>query len=127
MKTTKTTVLALALSIAAAACANQQQQEAPAAKSPEQKAWDLIRDGALLIDVRTQPEFDAGHLEGALRIGHEQIDDLGSAIGADKDRAVVLYCRSGRRSGLAQKALQQRGFTNVVNGGGYEALLRTQP
>ncbi|MEW6753229.1 MAG: rhodanese-like domain-containing protein [Candidatus Latescibacterota bacterium] len=90
-------------------------------------AWQEIRQGALLIDVRTAAEFAQGHLDGAVNIPHEQIGDGVVRLGADKDRRVVLYCRSGRRSGLAHKTLWDLGYRHVLNAGGYEDLKATRP
>ncbi len=92
------------------------------AGDPTGSAWEAIRGGALVIDVRTEEEFKAGHLDGALNIPHERTDALVEAIGEDKGRSVVVYCRTGRRSGLALDGLLARGYTNVVNGGGFTAL-----
>lgn len=78
---------------------------------------------AMVIDVRTAAEFDAGHLAGALHIPYEQVDALVAAIGPDQSRSVVLYCRTGRRSGIALQSLMQAGYTNVVNAGGYRDLI----
>jgi phage shock protein E len=93
---------------------------------PEQ-AWKLIEEGALLIDVRTDGEFNAGHLPDARHIPYEQVDRLKAAIGEDKGRSVVVYCRSGRRSGIAKKSLVEAGYTNIVNGGAYSRLSSAQP
>ena len=91
---------------------------------PPADAWTAIRAGALLVDVRTQAEYDQGHLEGALLIPYDQVASRASELGDDKSRAVVLYCRSGNRSSQAKKALEGLGFTNVMNAGGYERLKR---
>ncbi len=84
---------------------------------------DLIRsDSRVLIDVRTPGEFADGHLAGATRIAYE---DIGAQIGAlvpDKDTPIVLYCRSGRRSGIARQTLLDLGYRQVINAGGFEQL-----
>jgi len=90
-------------------------------------AWTLIDDGALLIDVRSEAEYIDGHLEGALHIPYQNTDDLAQAIGDDKDRAVVMYCGSGRRVGLAIEALERLGYTNLHNATGLEAMQATRP
>ncbi len=97
--------------------------------SPEQarQAWPMIENGVLLIDVRTKEEFDAGHIEGALNIPYEDTNALMNAIGADKQRPVVVYCRSGNRSGKSKKALDANGYTHIFNATGYEALKATKP
>ena len=91
------------------------------------QAWPMIEQGALVIDVRTTEEFEQGHVEGALNIPYQEIDKLMSAIGTDKTRPVVVYCRSGNRSGKAKVVLETKGYTNVFNATGYEALKETKP
>lgn len=91
------------------------------------QAWPLIQSGALLIDVRTKEEFDAGHLEGAVNIPWEDTAALKQAIGDDKQRQVVLYCRSGNRSGKSIAMLEAEGYTRLHNGTGLEALQATKP
>ncbi|MVW77159.1 rhodanese-like domain-containing protein [Pseudomonas xionganensis] len=76
----------------------------------------------LLIDVRTAEEFAAGALPGATRIGHEQIAEQIASLAPDKHQLIILYCRSGRRSGLAEQRLRELGYSNLINAGGYEAL-----
>ena len=91
------------------------------------QAWPMIEQGALLIDVRTTEEFEQGHVEGALNIPYQEIDKLMSAIGTDKTRPVVVYCRSGNRSGKAKVVLETKGYTNIFNATGYGALKETKP
>lgn len=74
------------------------------------------------IDVRSAEEFQAGHLEGAVNIVHTDIAAKIATVTQDKNADIQLYCRSGRRSGLAAAELKKLGFTNVHNAGGYEAL-----
>ncbi len=76
------------------------------------------------IDVRTADEFNAGHIDGAAHIPYEEIAARISEITTDKSAVIHLYCRSGNRSGIAQQTLQSIGFSNAVNEGGYEDLLR---
>ena len=91
------------------------------------QAWPMIDQGALLIDVRTAEEFAAGHITGAINIPWEETDKLMAAIGPDKQRQVVVYCRSGNRSGKAMVVLQNKGYTGVFNATGYEAMKETRP
>lgn len=95
--------------------------------SREVVAWELIDAGALLVDTRTSGEFAAGHLDGALNISHDETEARVSEYGDDKARQIVVYCRSGKRAGVAEKVLRAHGFTRVHNGGGYEALLKAKP
>ena len=71
--------------------------------------------GATLIDVREQVEWDAGHIAGALFIPQGVLLDRIEAAVPNRDEEIVLYCRSGARSGRMTAALQQAGYTNVVN------------
>jgi phage shock protein E len=106
----------------AAGCTGKPHHEASRGKTLEQQAWERIRAGALVVDVRTPREFDKGHLEGAILIPHTQISARLDELGSDLDRNIVVYCRSGRRSGIAQQMLRGLGYKNVLNGGGFEAL-----
>ena len=91
------------------------------------QAWPMIEQGALLIDVRTMEEFAQGHVDGALNIPYQDTDKLMSAIGTDKTRPVVVYCRSGNRSGKVKVVLETKGYTNIFNATGYGALKETKP
>ena len=88
-------------------------------------AHRLVEQGALLLDVRTPDEYAAGHIEGAVNIPHDQIADeierIGELTGNDKSKAIVVYCRSGRRSGLAKQTLAEHGYGRVSNLGGMSA------
>ena len=92
-----------------------------------EQAWQLLDDGALLIDVRSAEEFAGGTIEGSVNIPHMEIEKLVEYIGDDQGRSVVVYCRSGRRSGRAKEALEELGYTDIVNATGYTALLATSP
>jgi len=91
------------------------------------QAWPMIQNGALLVDVRSEEEFAEGHLDGAINIEWDQTDALIAAIGPDKQRQVVFYCRSGNRVGKSITALQARGYSQIFNATGLEALLETKP
>ena len=80
----------------------------------------LAQPGAVLIDVRTADEFASGALPGATLIPHGDIAARIAEVAPDKHTPVVLYCRSGRRSSIAQDELQALGYTQVINAGGYD-------
>ena len=75
----------------------------------------LLNQGALLLDVRTQAEFDSGHILDAKHVPQEQLAQAGEAYKRYKEKVVVTCCESGARSGAAARVLQAQGFTNVVN------------
>ena len=82
-----------------------------------------IEHEALIVDVRTPEEFADGHYPGAINIPHETILDGLNQLGVTQVTPVILYCRSGNRSGQAEQALREKGFTEATNAGGLEALL----
>lgn len=90
-------------------------------------AWPMIKNGALLVDVRSTEEFEEGHLEGAINIAWDNYDALITAIGEDKQRAVVFYCRSGNRAGKSIVELGAKGYTNIHNATGLKELKATKP
>lgn len=69
----------------------------------------------LILDVRTEAEWQSGHLEGALLIPYDQIGEKIGAIVKDKSRRIYLYCRTGRRSKIAKEALDRLGYKDVIN------------
>lgn len=72
------------------------------------------------VDVRSASEFASGHVEGAVNIPHTEIVARIGEVTDDKDATLYLYCRSGRRSGIALDALQQAGYLGAVNVGGLD-------
>ena len=86
--------------------------------TPEQaKARMEENPDLILLDVRTQEEFEQGHIPGAVCLPNEMIAaDMPFLFG--KDAEILLYCRSGRRSADAAKKLRDMGFTNVFDFGG---------
>jgi phage shock protein E len=80
-----------------------------------------IKAGALVVDVRTPAEFAAGAYPGATNIPRDQVEKRLTDFG-DRKRAIVVYCRSGNRSGQAKVILEKNGFSDVTNGGGLKDL-----
>jgi len=72
------------------------------------EAQKLIDEGAQLIDVRADHEWEAGHLPGATHIALPELAARAAEI--DKDRPVILYCRTGNRSDMATTALAEAGY-----------------
>ncbi len=64
----------------------------------------------LVLDVRTPGEYASGHVPGAINIPHDQIQSRLSELEGQRDEDVVVYCRSGRRAGIASEALTEAGF-----------------
>ena len=75
-------------------------------------------EGFIILDVRTQEEYDQGHIPGAIVISHEEIAEKAEKVLTDKDQLILVYCRSGRRSKIAAEALVELGYTNIKEFGG---------
>jgi len=104
---------ALAVLASAVACAGDDAslvgQEALLARLDAQDAQLVV------LDVRTAQEFAEGHVPGARNISHDELGArLGELAGA-RDKDLVIYCRSGRRTGLAIETLQQAGFSRLLH------------
>lgn len=78
----------------------------------------------LLIDVRSAEEFNSGHLTKAINIPHTQVTEELLHRQIAKDAEIQLYCGSGRRAGIAKESLDNAGFSQVINLGGYSTNLK---
>ena len=76
------------------------------------------QEGYVILDTRTEEEYETGHNPGAIVISHEQIKEKAEQVLTDKDQLILVYCRSGRRSKLAAQDLVDLGYTNVKEFGG---------
>ena len=74
--------------------------------------------GYIILDARTQEEYDEGHIPGAIMIPEYEIADRAEKEFPDKDQLILVYCRSGRRSKIAAEELVKLGYTNVKEFGG---------
>ena len=88
---------------------------------PKVDYGELIKEGAIILDVRSKGEYAGGHIKNALNI---PLDQLGSGLSKfkDKNKAIICCCASGMRSGSATSILKSKGYTKVYNGGGWRAL-----
>ena len=72
----------------------------------------------IILDVRSREEYDQGHIPGAIVIAHDEIEEKAEQVLTDKDRLILVYCRSGRRSKVAAESLVELGYTNIKEFGG---------
>ena len=84
----------------------------------EAKALMDREEGYIILDVRTPEEFAERHIEGAILIPDYEIGEKAESILTDKDRLILVYCRSGRRSKNAANELATLGYTNIKEFGG---------
>ena len=75
-------------------------------------------EGYIILDARTQEEYDEGHIPAAIVISHEEITEKAEEMLTDKNQLILVYCRSGRRSKIAAEALVELGYTNIKEFGG---------
>jgi phage shock protein E len=81
---------------------------------------ELLKQGAIVIDVRTSAEYAQGHITGSVNI---PLDRVGSAASRySKEQVIITCCASGMRSASARQTLHAKGFLNVHNGGGWAGL-----
>ena len=104
------------------ACGQAKENDREAAymniTAEEAKAIMDSEEGYIILDVRTQEEYDQGHIPGAIVISHEEIAEKAENVLTDKDQLILVYCRSGRRSKIAAEALVELGYTNIKEFGG---------
>jgi len=86
----------------------------------EAKAVMDDTEGYVILDVRTQEEYEQGHIPGAMVIPHTEVAARAETELPDKAQVILVYCLSGRRSKLAAQALAELGYTNVKEFGGIQ-------
>ncbi len=79
------------------------------------KALDKSASDTIVLDVRTKKEFDNGHIAGAINVSHNEVEQNIKHLTQYKDKKVVVYCRSGRRAGVAESILIKHGFSHVMH------------
>ena len=99
---------------------NQDTQEAVYMNITAQEAKELMdtQTGYIILDTRTQEEYDQGHIPGAILIPYDEVLEKAEGILTEKDQLILVYCRSGRRSKIAAEALVELGYTNIREFGG---------
>ena len=116
-------IVILLVALLLTACAQpeeNQQQEAVYVNITAQEAKQIMdtQEGYVILDVRSQEEFDDGHIPGAILIPDTEITEKAEQVLTDKNQLILVYCRSGRRSKLAAEALVELGYTNIKEFGG---------
>lgn len=78
----------------------------------------MVEDAVVVLDVRTQEEYDAGHIPDALLLPDTELKQRAEELLPDKEQTILVYCRSGRRSASSAKLLVELGYTSVYDFGG---------
>lgn len=91
-------------------------ERAPLISQSDLLAKLASKPGAVtVLDVRTAAEYAAGHVPGARNISHDELPARLDELAALRDEPIVLYCRSGRRTQLAEDVLRKAGFTKLLH------------
>ena len=118
----KRCLLMLLAAVFLCGCAGQAQEskEASYMNITAQEAKKIMdtQEDCVILDVRTQEEFEEKHIPGAVLIPNEVIREQAEQILKDKTQLILVYCRSGRRSKQAAQVLVELGYTNVREFGG---------
>ena len=111
-------LLTLALPFGCVGCSNGGYATYEQISGAEAKALMDSESGYIIIDARTQEEYDEGRIPGAILIPEYEIADRAEKELPDKNQLILVYCRSGRRSKIAAEELVKLGYTNVKEFGG---------
>ena len=118
----KKLILLLLAAVLLTACGQDKENDQGAVyvniTAEEAKQIMDTEEGYIILDVREQDEYDAGHIPGAILIPYTQIAEKAEEVLTDKDQLILVYCRSGRRSKIAAEALVELGYTNIMEFGG---------
>jgi rhodanese-related sulfurtransferase len=93
----------------------------PAERAPTISQSELLskldrkEPDVVVLDVRTAAEFAAGHVPGARNVSHDELPARLDELAALRDKQVVLYCRSGRRTQIAEDTLRKAGFSKLLH------------
>lgn len=88
---------------------------------PKTDYGELIKQGAIILDVRSKGEFSTGHIKNSINIPVDQLAQNLSKL-KDKDKCIICCCASGMRSGTAKRILESQGYKAVFNGGSWNGL-----
>ena len=99
---------------------NENKQEAVYMNITAEQAKEIMdsRQGYIILDTRTQEEYDESHIPGAILIPYDEVLEKAEDVLPDKQQLILVYCRSGRRSKLAANDLVKLGYTNIKEFGG---------
>ena len=111
-------LLTLALPFGCVGCSDGGSASYDQISGAEAKALMDSESGYIIIDARTQEEYDQGHIPGAIMIPEYEIATRAEKELPDKNQLILVYCRSGRRSKIAAEELVKLGYTNVKEFGG---------
>ena len=89
--------------------------------SPAPDYNQLLKEGGVIVDVRTKGEYSGGHIKGSKNIPLQSLNS-NAALPKDKNKPIITCCASGMRSASAKSLLKSQGYSNVHNGGSWSSL-----
>ena len=116
------TPLLLAAALLVIGCAGPKQDTSAGAASTGTASSQPSASKPVYVDVRTAEEYASGHVAGAIHIPYDEMPARWQELERYRDSSLVVYCRSGRRSGIAIGVLEEKGFSKLENGGGIDDL-----
>ena len=113
-------ILILLFALSGCSSGKKEQNTAAYKQISQEEAKEMMdrADGHVIVDVRRQDEYDAGHIPGAILIPNESIGCDSPEALPDYDQIILIYCRTGNRSKQASEKLATMGYTNIYEFGG---------
>jgi len=113
-------IMILLFALSGCSSAKEEQNTAAYKQISQEEAKEMMGrdDGHIIVDVRRQDEYDAGHIPGAILIPNESIGSEAPVALPDYDQIILIYCRTGNRSKQASEKLAAMGYTNIYEFGG---------
>ena len=98
----------------------EDRQEVRYEQISQEEAKEIMDSGEeiVILDVREQDEYDKGHIPGAILLPYTRVEEQAEAMLPDKDKTILVYCRTGRRSKIAAQSLADLGYKDVREFGG---------
>lgn len=112
----KLIALATCLLFIIAGCSSKEDSQVKKVTSDE--VVDLLKKDAILLDVRSESEYDGGHIPNAILLNVNDVENKIKDVSSDYDQVIIVYCRSGNRSATAAQTLIDMGYRNVYDLGG---------
>ena len=117
----KTLILCTIIFLSFSACGSGADQHTATVISPQQAREMMLGNDLIIIDVRSEQEFQAGHIPGAILLPYDIVREEAAALFPDLGQTFLLYCQSGRRSNIAANAMAEMGYSSVYDFGGIMA------
>jgi rhodanese-related sulfurtransferase len=113
-------VLSLTIALILTAGCSKKEDNSTYTKISAEEAKKMMdeKEDIIILDVRTEEEYQEGHIDGAILIPDNEITETAESILTDKSATILVYCRSGRRSANASKELSELEYTNIYDFGG---------